>query len=286
MIELTNDFRVALPVEQAWAVLTDIERVAPCMPGAQLLEIEGGEFRGIVKVKVGPITAQYKGVASFVEKDDAGHRAVVRGEGRDTRGQGNANATITVTLLADGPAATSVTIHTDLSVSGKVAQFGRGVMADVSTKLIGQFVACLEREVLAAGTPPAADPAVDPGPAPAVEPDVGTEKGLNAGSPMGAGAGATVESGAQPTPEGSAGGAAVAAAPTATAADDTGAQTVAATAAAPVTAPAGPRRVESRPVPPVDLLDAAGGQVAKRVAPVVAALVVVLLLWRWRRRRR
>jgi carbon monoxide dehydrogenase subunit G len=117
------------------------------MPGAQLQEIEGDEYRGIVKVKVGPITAQYKGKATFVESDEQNHRAVLRAEGRDTRGQGNASATITATLVPDGEG-THVTLQTDLTVTGKVAQFGRGVMADVSTKLLGQFVDCLESTVL------------------------------------------------------------------------------------------------------------------------------------------
>jgi len=148
-MELTNDFRVAVPPSTAWTVLTDVERIAPCMPGAQLQEIEGDEYRGVVKVKVGPITAQYKGKASFQELDEAGHRAVLRADGRDTRGQGNASATITATLTPDGEG-THVTVHTDLTVTGKVAQFGRGVMADVSAKLLGQFVECLESTVLSA----------------------------------------------------------------------------------------------------------------------------------------
>ncbi|MGH9138683.1 MAG: SRPBCC family protein, partial [Acidimicrobiales bacterium] len=141
-MELTNEFRVGVPVEHAWQVLTDVERIAPCMPGAQLQEVEGDEYRGIVKVKVGPITAQYKGKALFVERDDAAHRAVLRAEGRETRGQGNANATITASLVPDGDG-TAVTVVTDLTVTGKVAQFGRGVLADVSAKLLGQFVECL-----------------------------------------------------------------------------------------------------------------------------------------------
>ena len=137
-MELTNDFEVEAPVERVWALLTDVERIAPCLPGAQLEEVEGDEYRGIVKVKVGPITAQYKGAASFAEKDDAAHRAVLRAEGRDTRGAGNASADIVAELVeVDG--GTRVTVTTDLKVTGKVAQFGRGVMADVSKKLMGQF---------------------------------------------------------------------------------------------------------------------------------------------------
>src|SRR5471030_239487 len=100
-MELKNEFRVSVPIDAAWAVLTDLERVAPCMPGAELQEVEGDEYRGIVKVKVGPISAQYKGSARFVEKDDDLHRAVLLAEGRDTRGQGNASATVTALATSD-----------------------------------------------------------------------------------------------------------------------------------------------------------------------------------------
>ena len=147
-MDLTNEFRVGVPVERAWEVLTDVERIAPCMPGAQLQEIEGDEYRGIVKVKVGPITAQYKGAARFVEQDEAGRRAVLRAEGRETRGQGNANATITAQLEPDGDG-TKISVMTDLTITGRVAQFGRGVLADVSTKLLGQFADCLQTKLLA-----------------------------------------------------------------------------------------------------------------------------------------
>jgi carbon monoxide dehydrogenase subunit G len=164
-MELTNEFRVSVPVDRAWAVLTDVERIAPCMPGAELHEVEGDEYRGVVKVKVGPITAQYKGKATFVERDDAGHRAVLRAEGRDTRGQGNANATVTATLQPEGDG-TRVEVVTDLAVTGKVAQFGRGVLADVSAKLLGQFVERLEADVLRGDEPaPTEEPAAAEEPA-------------------------------------------------------------------------------------------------------------------------
>ena len=149
-MELNNDFEVAAPVDLVWAVLTDVERIAPCLPGAQLLEIEGDEFRGVVKIKVGPITAQYKGSASFSESDDVEHRAVLRAEGRDTRGAGNAAADITAELEATD-IGTKVTVTTDLTVTGKVAQFGRGVMADVSKKLMGQFADNLSDLIAASG---------------------------------------------------------------------------------------------------------------------------------------
>lgn len=160
-MELINEFEVDAPLDVVWSVLTDVERIAPCLPGAQLQEVEGDEYRGVVKVKVGPITAQYKGAASFVEKDDSGYRAVLRAEGRDTRGTGNATADITAEM-APTATGTLVTVTTDLKVTGKVAQFGRGVMADVSKKLMGQFADNLSE--LLDQVQPDSEPAVD-GPA-------------------------------------------------------------------------------------------------------------------------
>ena len=155
-MHITDTFHVDVPVEQAWDVLLDVERIAPCMPGAQLQEVEGDEYRGIVKIKVGPITAQYKGAARIVEADVATRRIVIKAEGRDTRGQGNASATVTASLAPDDTG-TQVGIDTDLHVTGKVAQFGRGVMADVSSKLLAQFVECLHGQVLSGdGAAPAA----------------------------------------------------------------------------------------------------------------------------------
>ncbi|MDP6176711.1 MAG: SRPBCC family protein [Acidimicrobiales bacterium] len=157
-MELNNEFEVDAPIGQVWAVLTDVERIAPCLPGAQLQEVEGDEFRGIVKIKVGPITAQYKGAASFVERDDASYRAVLRAEGRDTRGAGNAAADITA-QLEEVEGGTRVEVATDLKVTGKVAQFGRGVMGDVSRKLMSQFADNLS-ELIADDAPEAADEVV------------------------------------------------------------------------------------------------------------------------------
>lgn len=172
-MELTHEFSVRVPIDQAWAALTDLERIAPCMPGAELQEVDGDEYRGVVKVKVGPMTAQYKGVASFRERDEANHRAVVRAEGRDVRGQGNASATVTATLVSED-GGTRVTVHTDLTITGKVAQFGRGVLAEVSSKLLGQFVHALEADVLvgaaSAATSATEAAAVDEPPATAAGP--------------------------------------------------------------------------------------------------------------------
>jgi uncharacterized protein len=147
-MELAHEFTVNTPIDRAWAVLTDVERIAPCMPGAELTEVDGDTYHGLVKVKVGPITAQYKGTASFVEKDGAAHRAVLKAAGRDARGQGNASATVTAVMTEQGDG-TRVAITTNMTVSGRVAQFGRGVMADVTAKLLQQFVDNLEADVLA-----------------------------------------------------------------------------------------------------------------------------------------
>lgn len=146
-MELINEFRVPVSVDQAWEVLTDVERVAPCIPGAQLLSVDGDEFTGAVKVKVGPITVAYKGKAVFLEKDAAARRAVITASGKETRGQGHVSAMVTTELKDDGDS-TACVLTTDLTISGKAAQFGRGVLADVATKLIGQFAERLEADVL------------------------------------------------------------------------------------------------------------------------------------------
>jgi carbon monoxide dehydrogenase subunit G len=152
-VELNNEFRVAVPAAETWQVLTDVERVAPCIPGAQLLSVDGDDFTGAVKVKVGPITVSYKGDASFQEKDEAAQRVVIKASGKETRGSGNAAALVTAQLKDEGDA-THVVITTDLTISGKAAQFGRGVLADVSTNLIGQFARNLEADLLGGTTAP------------------------------------------------------------------------------------------------------------------------------------
>jgi uncharacterized protein len=152
-VELNNEFRVAVPAATTWQVLTDVERVAPCIPGAQLLSVDGDDFTGAVKVKVGPITVSYQGEASFQEKDEAAQRVVIKASGKETRGSGNAAALVTAQLKDEGAQGTLVSITTDLTISGKAAQFGRGVLADVSTNLIGQFARNLEADLLG-GTAP------------------------------------------------------------------------------------------------------------------------------------
>ncbi len=259
MEKIEDTFRVDLPVEDTWRVLLDIERIAPCLPGAQLQEIAGEEYRGVVKVKVGPITAQYKGAAHFESRDDAAHTAVIVGSGRDTRGQGNASATITMTLRSDG-SGTVVTVSTDLSVTGKVAQFGRGVMADVSAKLLAQFVANLERDVLT-------DPLVD----------------LVAADAADVAEAAVAASGGSRS--------ATEPAPVATAAEQTAAANDPALVGAPGTngkghgEPSTVRTINQPEAVPVDLLEIGGGSVLKRLAPIAGlGFSLSVLIWLIKRR--
>jgi hypothetical protein len=278
-MELSNEFTVDVPVKEAWVLLTDVERIAPCMPGAQLTEVEGDEYRGVVKVKVGPITSQYKGKATFVERDEGNFRAVLRAEGRETKGQGNASATITATLVPEGDR-TKVSVVTDLTVTGRAAQFGRGVLADVSSKLLGQFVSCLETNVLAGDRAPESE-----APAPGGDTGDAGEVGAPAGASDAAGA-ATAAPSEAPAGEGTASEApAGAATVTETSPGHTGNGSEAAPAAA-TRAPAEPRRFEPYSAEPVDLLGTAGMPVVKRLAPVLVAVVVAVLVWLRLRRRR
>ena len=137
--QLINEFTVNRPIEEAWPLITDIERIAPCLPGAELQEVEGTTYRGVVKVKLGAISSQFKGEAHFVERDDENYRAVIKGAGRDTGGRGNASAEISAQAESLSPTSTRVAVTTDLHITGKVAQFGRGIMGDVSSKLMAQF---------------------------------------------------------------------------------------------------------------------------------------------------
>ena len=137
--QLINEFTVNRPIEEAWPLITDLELIAPCLPGAELQEVEGDTYRGVVKVKLGAISSQFKGEAHFVERDDVNYRAVIKGAGRDTGGRGNASAEISAQAESLSPTSTRVAVTTDLHITGKVAQFGRGIMGDVSSKLMGQF---------------------------------------------------------------------------------------------------------------------------------------------------
>jgi len=242
-MELAHEFTVDTPIDRAWAVLTDVERIAPCMPGAELTEVDGDTYHGLVKVKVGPITAQYKGTASFVEKDEAAHRAVLKAAGRDARGQGNAAATVTAVMTEQGDG-TRVAIATDMTVSGRVAQFGRGVMADVTSRLMQQFVGNLEANVLAPdGKGEAASAGDAPGPAgaaPATDAAGAASAGSAANAAGAAGAGSAANAAG-----------AAAAGPAVNAASATGAGPA---AAVPAAGAQPQRRTEAEPVRVVGLV--------------------------------
>jgi uncharacterized protein len=158
-MQLENEFSVPAPVSEVWKTLLDVERIAPCMPGATVERVDGDEVAGRVRVKVGPVTASYAGTARFVTKDEAAHRFVLEGNGRETRGTGTASATVEVSM-SEQDAVTRVRVVTSLEVTGKQAQFGRGVMADIAAKLTDQFAACLAERVR--GPAPAAEPSASP----------------------------------------------------------------------------------------------------------------------------
>lgn len=158
-MELNHSFTVNQPIAETWRILTDLERIAPCLPGAQLEEVHGEVYKGGVKIKVGPITAQFKGEAQFEERNDADFKAVLKASGRDTGGKGNASATITAQLTPVDASSTTCNLVTDLSITGKVAQFGRGALADVSEKLLAQFSDNLNELIKAQGAAPASAPA-------------------------------------------------------------------------------------------------------------------------------
>ncbi|MBU6277642.1 MAG: SRPBCC family protein [Actinomycetales bacterium] len=143
-MDLENSFVVPANIETAWQTLLDVEAIAPCMPGATLESVNGDEFSGNVKVKLGPVSMTYQGTARFVTKDASQHRAVIEGNGRESRGTGTASALVTAQLVAESEQRTRVDVTTVLTITGKAAQFGRGVMQDVAGRLIDQFAGNLE----------------------------------------------------------------------------------------------------------------------------------------------
>lgn len=223
-MDLSYEFELSLPVDEAFAFLTDIERIAPCMPGAELRDVEGETYRGIVKVKLGPITAAYRGDAQVVEIDPEQHRAVLMAKGREMLGQGTAQARVTATLTARGDV-TAARIDATLDIAGRAAQFGRGVLDDVSQRLFGEFVAGLQDAV----APTARR-------APRTTPEVATTE----------------------PPESPAG---------------------------PLGEDIAPRNGHGREAAaPIDVFSVAGMPIAKRLAPIAVAVVVIALLLRRRRR--
>ncbi|MGH3147977.1 MAG: SRPBCC family protein [Rubrobacter sp.] len=168
-MKINNEFTVSAPVEQAWETMLNLERIAPCLPGAAIQEEKGdGEYDGTMKVKIGPITANYKGTVKFEETDEENHRAVLQATGRDARGQGTASATIVSTLQEEGDK-TRVSVETDMKLTGRAAQFGRGIAQDVATKMLNQFAECLEEELSGGPDEGAAATAEEPSTEPSAE---------------------------------------------------------------------------------------------------------------------
>jgi carbon monoxide dehydrogenase subunit G len=302
-VQLEHSFTVPVGVDDAWKVLLDIERVVPCMPGAALDSVDGDNFTGTVKVKLGPIGLTYKGKASFVEKDEAAHRATINAQGRDARGNGTASARVTASLT-DAGGDTKVDVVTDLDITGKPAQFGRGVMVDVGNKLIGQFADCLAGKLAGGDGAAESEPAAATGgvaaaaesAAVATSGDEGSGESAERGA-SGAGAkpaakrsGAATKSpasaeaapeAAPDAPAGAASGPVMAAQPVA-AAQSTASQPAAQPASEPVASQ--PARATADEVEPINLLQSAGPAIAKRLIPVLALLVLVLIVIRLRKR--
>ncbi len=241
--QIVNEFTVNRPIEEAWPIICNVELIAPCLPGAQLEEIEGDIYRGRVKVKLGAVATQFKGEAHFVERDDVNHRAELKGKGRDTGGRGNAEADIVAVAEALSPTSTKCTVTADLHITGKVAQFGRGIMGDVSKKLIDQFAANLNTMLDEQGTLPdaseAADAAADATPVDATPGEATAAPAPATDSPV-----------------------------EAPAADRT---------------PPTVRKINGPAAEPVDLAGMAGPALLKRAAPAVAVLLLILLFLRRRR---
>jgi carbon monoxide dehydrogenase subunit G len=266
-MKIAHEFTVPAGVDRAWEVLTDLELIAPCLPGAQITGRDGEAYRGKLKVKVGPVVSEFAGTASFVEKDDAAKVAVIEGKARDARGAGNASATITARLVADGEGSTRASVEADMKISGKLAQFGSGMIQEVSAKLIGTFVQCLEGKIAAPVVAPAAAAAAPAAAAPAAEPTASTMPSsappvLEDASAAPVSASATAEAVAPTMPS---------AAPPVTAPEPSE-PSASVPPAAPPTAPAAPPQQE---VEALDLGKYAGGAVAKRAVPVLVGLAVV-----------
>jgi uncharacterized protein len=278
--QLVNEFTVNRPIDEAWPVICDLERIAPCLPGAQLEEIEGDIYRGNVKVKLGAIATKFKGEASFVERDDDNHRAALKAHGRDTGGRGNASADIVAEAVALSPTSTKCTVTADLHITGKVAQFSRGILGDVSKELMTQFAANLNTMLDEDPGPAAGDDDARPADAAATQPgpEMPTETPETTETPAAPAADAAGTSAEPGT------GAAV----TAVTATDTSTGTIESDASAGTAgAGTGPtvRKIDSPATEPIDMAGMAGPALAKRALPALAALILLFLLLRRRRNR-
>ncbi|WP_375500112.1 SRPBCC domain-containing protein [uncultured Jatrophihabitans sp.] len=297
-MKLEHSFTVPTGIDEAWRILLDIEQIGPCMPGAAIDSVDGDDFTGTVKVKLGPIGLTYKGKASFIEKDEATHRAVIDARGRDSRGNGTAAAKVTA-VLEDQGGSTLVKVDTDLDITGKPAQFGRGVMVDVGNKLIGQFADNLATTIrsgegsaeapVETPTAPARKRTARPKPTPATAESSGSadeapviDGTAEPEAPTAVEAVATAGPIERAAVEAVAAGPGYSAPSEPTASDD--APHESADDAAGGVNGHEPKRpfTPPREVEPINLIESAGPAVAKRLAPVAAALLVLLIVLRRR----
>ena len=182
-MKLENEFTVDVPVEDVWEVLLDLERVTPCLPGAALTEESGNEYKGEMKVRLGPVSQEYEGTVKIEEADESERRAVLKANGKDARGQGTASATITSTLQDEGNGSTKVRVETDMQLTGRAAQFGRGVQQDVAEKLLNRFAECLENEIMGGGAEEELEPDASEVEPSEEEPSADGEAGEEEGQP-------------------------------------------------------------------------------------------------------
>lgn len=295
-MKINNEFTVGVPIDEAWNAMLDLERIAPCLPGASIDEQEDdSSYKGSMAVKIGPITAKYKGTVKYEEKDEANHRAVLNATGRDARGQGTASATITSTM-EEASGGTKVMVETDMKLTGKAAQFGRGIAQDVASKMLGQFAECLEErlggdsepEAAAASSSTSGDGASDASASSEVSSSAssaanggamvtpgGVTPGASPGS-LGAGSESSATSFARPVSSssgngGSSGGASAASSGASSSGEEKPKS----------------RKIESSDPEPLDLGEMSQDAIMKRVMPVLigaGALIVVLFILRRLRR--
>jgi carbon monoxide dehydrogenase subunit G len=279
-MKINNEFTVSAPIQQAWDTMLNLERIAPCLPGAAIQEEkDDGEYDGTMKVKIGPITANYKGTVKFEEVDEGNHRAVLQATGRDARGQGTASATIVSTLQEESDG-TKVSVETDMKLTGRAAQFGRGIAQDVATKMLDQFASCLEEEITG-GPEEGAAAATGDAPQP-----TGEENGSRDGSKQ-----------EEPPPAAAAGGTAgrvidsedptVMAGGTVEGGVITGASSSGDSASAETEQPTAQREAPRREEPePFDVGAASREAILKRARPLLIGTgVLLVLIWLLRRRR-
>lgn len=321
-MDLTHEFTVPASVDSTWDAFNDLERIAPCFPGATLTEVDGDDFTGSVKVKLGPISLVYNGIGTFVERDAQAHRAVIEAKGKDKRGNGTAAATVTAVLAPDGHG-TKVTVSTDMAITGKPAQFGRGVIQDVSDKLLKQFVDCISAKLSPGASGTAPDAATSTSSASAASAGAASAGAATAGATSAGGSDAapaqTSEPSSAPTPDPSA--EPSTAGPSTTAPPSAGSPTTGSTGGASASSPAatGPSPSEESPseespsdqprseqprsdrtgstadsadeddAADVNLLTTVGPVLVKRYGPalagVVAAVVVLVAIIKRARRR-